>query len=208
MFLAWVFLAVLAICARVVSSATCVANFPGFNTGTDDTCECGTTTCNITTEGCNATASKCVCPPGSTWGTLTSMDFETTEACVLCGPVTADGRSQDYTHGYQCAGGSTTVVGDGKTICPAGTVDFRVCDRDPRTFPNGCNAIGTTACDSCPAGQYQDQEGAHLLLYDRFSNTPSWYVRKFFLFLFFPPLSFYLQSLALSQLDLIYFFNY
>jgi len=134
------------------------------------------------------------------------MSGGTTEACVLCGPVAADGRSQPtYTSGYQCAGGSTTVVGDGKTICPAGTVDYKICDWPSHIYPGGCPKKGTTACTKCPAGQYQDQEGTVKTINHRPLSDALWYNKVFFFFFFsFPACS---RSFKVS-LFLIYFFNY
>ena len=187
-------LLVLALCTGVVSSAPCLADGNGFNvaSGSALTCNCGTTTCKNSQEGCDTTANKCVCPPGSAWGKVgTSDNYE----CIMCGPFTTDERNQEwYTPGYQCVGGSTTVVGDGKTICPAGTVDYRECDMPSSINLSGCTKKGTIACKLCRAGQYQDQEGTDIKISSMTVPTPIWYV-----FFFSPPLSLSLSHQSLTH---------
>ena len=171
----------------------------GTGPGVGLSCTCGTATCTVAKMGCNATADQCVCPPGSAWGDISGQ----TE-CIICGPYNLYG-SQSYTAGYQCAGGSITVVGDGKTICPVGTVDYRECDM-PNTYT--CKK-GTASCRACSAGQYQDEEGQEKII-GLGEMGKVWYV-----FFFFPPPSSFPFSLSLapkshtlSQFNLIYFFNY
>ena len=197
-------LLVLALCTGVVSSAPCLADGNGFNvaSGSALTCNCGTTTCKNSQEGCDEVANKCVCPPGSAWG---KVPVNGIDKCIVCGPYTATHMTQTwYTSGYQCVGGSTTVVGDGKTICPVGTVDRRECDT------SNCQKTGTTACTSCANGQYQDEEGK-VFIWDFISQVPQWYVKYVYWFFFFFSLSLCLflmsNSLSLQSSKLTTYFH-
>ena len=179
-------LVVLAFCTRVVSSAECNNGgdngFNGNMGGTAETCACGTppsTTCKNMKEGCNAVAKTCVCPEGSAWG---EVDQTGVFQCIVCGPYDSAENQKTmnsrlaYTMGYKCAGGSNTVVGDGKTICPVGTVDRRSCDN------THCQKTGTTACTACANGQYQDEEGQGYIWNGPFSTDTQWYVKHVYFF--------------------------
>ena len=198
-------LLVLALCTYVVSSDPCLTDSDGaiVPSGSDLTCDCGTTgtTASCSTNvpmGCDAAANTCLCLPGSAWGTAPGL---MTGECIVCGPFTADERDQEwYTQGYKCAGGSTMVVGDGKTICPAGTVDYRECDLSSQTCKKG-----STSCKPCGTGQYQDQEGTAIQI-DNMPAFAIWYVFLFSLYFLFLPSLFKYPSLAHSH-NLILFIS-